>query len=296
MTLKNDLLLIVRQSRTIALFTVLVALPCLYLLSGFYSVGAEERGIVTRFGRIVQDNVMPGMNYHLPWPIESAQTLSVTALRSMDIDFTASAPEQLQPELTTGDEDLVDVAIQIQYNISEPALFASTTAAEVLLQQLAMAETLYYISANAIDQLLTTGRTSLQNHLRSNIQHAASDLQLGVRITSVQIRRLEPPASIKKAFDDVARASSEKQKMIQDSMGERGTRLAEARSAANRVRQQAAAYATTVLERAQGDRDYFFATWQEYKKAPNLEAQRLYLEKLERIMAPAQISVVQPAH
>jgi len=77
-------------------------------------------------------------------------------------------------------------------------------------------------------------------------------------------------------------------------MGERSTRLAEARSEANRVRQQAAAYATSVLQRALGDRDYFMATWHEYKKAPELETQRLYYEKIERILAPADISIVQP--
>ncbi|VUD67959.1 Modulator of FtsH protease HflK [Thalassocella blandensis] len=295
MNLREDLLYIFQQSRALLWVLVLVIIPLLYLLSGFYSVGAEERGIVLRFGKIVREHVMPGMHYHLPWPIDSVQTIPATTLRSMEIDFSQDAPLALQPELTTGDEDLVDVSILVQYNIQDPGLYlASSQQTEVLLRQIAHAQTLYYISANAIDQLLTTGRTRFQNQLKTGIQATAVKWQLGIRITSVQIRRLEPPASIKKAFDNVARARSEKQKQIQESMGEKNTRLAQARSNANRIRQDASAFSTEVLERAHGDQEHFLATWQAYRQAPELTGLRLYLEKIESILDASEMTVVNP--
>lgn len=295
MKLRDDLQLILRQSSRWALVVVLVVIPVIYLLSGFYSVGAEERGVVLRFGKVIRTHVLPGMHYHMPWPIENVHTLQATALRSTEIDFSAKAPLALQPELTTGDEDLVDVSILVQYNINDPAQFLSSSDnPEQLLQEIAQAETLFYISSNAIDQLLTTGRTRLQNQLKVSIQSVLTEWNLGIRITSVQIRRLEPPSSIKKAFDNVARARSEKQKLIQETLGEHNTQLAQARSQANRINSEAQAFATEVLERARGDRDHFLATWEAYQQAPLLTRQRIYLENLEAVLNTTQVTLVNP--
>ena len=295
MNLKDDLRVVLQHSRRLLWTVALVIVPLLYALSGFYSVGAEERGIVLRFGKIQREHVLPGMHYHLPWPIDSVQTIPATALRSMEIDFSQEAPQALQPELTTGDEDLVDVSILVQYNIQDPGRFISKAQEmESVLRHIARSETLYYVSANAIDQLLTTGRTQFQNRLKVDIQTIASKWQLGIRVTSVQIRRLEPPSSIKKAFDNVARARSEKQKQIQESMGERNTQLAQARSNANQIRQEASAYTAETLQSARGDQEHFLATWEAYRQAPGLTGSRLYLEKLETILNQSQITVVHP--
>ncbi len=105
---------------------------------------------------------------------------------------------------------------------------------------------------------------------------------------------LELTASIKKSFDNVARARSEKQKLIQEALGERNTQLAQARSQANRIRSEAQAFATELLERARGDRDHFLATWDAYQQSPVLTRQRLYLEKLEAILNKTQVTLVEP--
>lgn len=297
MTLRDDLALVLRQSRRLIVLLLLIVVPVIYLLSGLFSVGAEERGTVMRFGKIVRDDVMPGMHYHLPWPIETVATQAATSLRSMEIDFSAQADERLQPELTTGDEDLVDVSLLVQYTISEPGRFINAArATESVLREVAVSETLFYVGATAIDPLLTTGRTRLQDQLKTSIQASVSDLDLGIRITSVQIRRLEPPSPIKKSFDNVAQARAEKHKQVQESMGERNSRLAEARSEANRLRQEAQATATEVVETARGDADYFLAILHEYKKAPALTANRFYLEKLEAILSKVQVTVVNPGN
>lgn len=295
MKLRDDLATTFRQIRPFLLGGLLVLVPLLYLLSGFYLVGAEQRGVVMRFGKIIHEQVMPGMHYHLPWPIDSVRTLSTTNLRSLKVDFSGSAPEALQPEVTTGDEDLVDVALVVQYNIESPGVYLSSAQApEALLEQITRAQTLFYIGGSAIDPLLTTGRTEFQNRLKRAIQNSLNHWRLGLRVTSVQINRLGPPESIKSAFDDVARARSEKQKMIQESRGERRTRLTQARSQAGQTLAQAEARATEILETARGHRDRFLANWRAYQQAPAITRERVYLERLERILAPVETLLIQP--
>lgn len=293
MSLRADLQIIVRQVRPLLVGGALVLVPALYLLSGFYSVGTEERGVVMRFGRVVHDQVLPGMHYHWPWPVESVTTLPATTLQSLEIDLPASAPEALQAELTTGDEDLVEVALQVQYNISEPGQYlAASEAPKTLLRELVTAKTIAYVGSNAIDPLLTTGRAQFQNALQAEVQQSLNDWELGLRITSVQIRRLEPPASIKDAFDDVARARSEKQKLIQDSAGERNTRLAQARSEASQIRARAEAEATESRESARGVLQRFQANEAALRQNPKLIRERLYLERLEETLSEPQLIII----
>ncbi len=295
MTLHDDIAHVLKQVRPLLVTGLAVLLPALYVLSGFYSVGTEERGVIMRFGKVVDDQVLPGMHYHWPWPVETVQTLPATTLRTLELDFSASAPTRLQPELTTGDEDLVDLALLVQYNISSPGYYlVRSQAPEAILEQLARAHTLAYIGANAIDPLLTVGRTQLQNRLKTDLQGSLETLGLGLRVTSVQLRRLEPPPSIKAAFDDVARARSEKQKLIQESAGERNTRLAQARSEVSRIRSEAEAQATENLERALGHRERFQANWTAYQQSPAMSRQRLYLEHLERLLAEVPVTVITP--
>ncbi len=295
MTLHDDIAHILKQVRPLLVTGLAVLLPALYVLSGFYSVGTEERGVILRFGQVVDDQVLPGMHYHWPWPVETVRTLPATTLRTLELDFSSSAPERLQPELTTGDEDLVDIALLVQYNISSPGHYlGNARAPEAVLEQLARAHTIAYIGAHAIDPLLTVGRTRFQNQLKTDLQHSVETLGLGLRITSVQLRRLEPPPSIKAAFDDVARARSEKQKLIQESAGERNTRLAQARSEVSRIRSDAEAQATEILELARGHQERFQTNWTAYQQAPDMSRQRLYLEHLERLLAEVSVTVITP--
>lgn len=296
MSLREDLQQVSQHSQRLWLL-LLGVIPLIYLLSGFYSVGAEQRGILSRFGKIVDDKIAPGMHYRLPWPIESVEKLQVTAVRSMELDF-AIAPhdKHLQLELTTGDENLINVALILQYNIQEAGIFQHQAAApEQLLRQLAHAESIQYVASQKIGDLLTTGRNQFQSSLQQAIQQQTRSLNLGINITSVQIRRLEPPQSIKQVFDDVAVARAEKQEKIQVEQGERSSTLAKARSDANRQQQQTQAYVSELLARANGDRDRLMSTWEEYRQAPDLIGQRMYLEMLEQVMPKAKMTLAEPS-
>ncbi len=293
MKFSDDLTFIGVKHRGFFASLVLVIIPVVYILSGFYSVGQEQRAIVTRMGLVIEDNVMPGMHYRLPWPFETVQKLSSTNLRSIAIDFSQEVPKYIQPELTTGDGNLVNLALEVQFNISEPSVYYNaSSSSQALLKQVAISETLYYVGAHGFEHLLTTGRTQFQNVIKSAIQKHAANYQLGVRVTSIQIRRLEPPPSIKKGFDNVAVARSEKQKFIQQARGERSTALVRARSKANSTKLDAQAYAKEQVEQAIGDHERFVAMLEAYKEAPDITLHRQYLEKIEKILTKTQVNVI----
>jgi membrane protease subunit HflK len=293
MKLIDDLAYIAKRHKRFFTSLIVLFIPTVYILSGFYSVGQEQRAIVTRMGLVIEDNVMPGMHYHLPWPFESVQKLSSTNLRSISIDFSDGLAKYVQPELTTGDGNLVNLALAVQFNISEPsAYYNASVTSEAVLKQLAISETLYFVGANGFESLLTTGRTQFQKAIKSSVQKHATNYNLGVRITSIQIRRLEPPPSIKKGFDNVAVARSEKQKFIQQARGERSSALTKARSTATSTKLDAQAYAKEQIERANGDHRRFISMLEAYKEAPGLTMHRQYLEQLETIIAKTQVHVI----
>ena len=296
MKLADDIAFVLRRHRTFFMGLVLLLPPLLYLLSGFYSVKPEQRAIVTRLGQIVEDNVMPGMHYHLPWPVEQKQIIPSTSLRSIAIDFDVGKRNYLQQELTTGDGNLIDVAAGVQYNITDPGRFYSATEnSESLLQQLARSEVIFAVSANDFESLLTTGRNRFQKEVKESLQSRLDGLNLGVRVTSVQIQRLDPPSSIKKAFDSVSAASAEKRKLIQESRGERSAKLTRANSEVNRLTLDAQAYANEVIQQARGDQERFASLLEIYQSAPALLSNRLYIQGLVRALSESEIHIIEAA-
>ncbi|WP_428242304.1 FtsH protease activity modulator HflK [Gynuella sp.] len=295
MRVETDFSRVWRQTRRLAWVLILGVLPGLYILGGFYTVGAEQAGILYRFGRIVDDRVPPGIHYHLPWPLERIQLLSVSSVRSMLLDFNELSEVDVQSEVTTGDQNLVNLVLNVQYTIQQPGIFAThSQAPEELLKNVAMASAVVSLLQLDIDTLLTTGRNELQQTLRQSIQKQAYDLNLGVKVTAVQIQKLDPPGSIQRAFDDVDSARSERQRLVQEEQGERSSRLAEARSQANRTTLQSQAWASEQREKAEGDTQRLLLNYAEYQKTPTLTAQRQHMEMLERIMTPASVTILPP--
>lgn len=277
------------------LWFVVFLLPVFYLASGFYSVGIDQRAFVTRFGKLIQDNIASGMHYHLPWPAEQVFINDMPSLKSKIIVFKVRHPKEEIFELVTGDGNLVDSQIEVQYSVSETMKFVTVSKdTDRLLEELAKSEVIYHISHNKFANLLTTGRTQFQERIKSSLQETTTNLGLGLRITGVQIKLLEPPKSIKNAFDDVSSAQSEKQKMIQDARGERGTKLARARSKSNKTQSNARALSNEWVKRAEGDVNRFESQLGAMSSSDKLFIKQAYLESLEMILHKAQVVIISP--
>lgn len=286
---------IVSKQLTRWVWGLLLVLPLFYLLSGFYSVSVDQRAYVTRFGKLVQDNITSGMHYHLPWPIESVSVKDIPSLKSKVIEFTIQAPKLEEIELITGDGNLVDSQVEVQYSVTETMKFSTVSEeTDLLVEDLVKSAVIFHISHHVFENLLTTGRNRFQDKIKSKLQDSADGLRLGIRITGLQIKRLEPPKSIKKAFDDLSSAQSEKQKSIQEAKGERGARLSRARSESNSERSNANAFTNELIKRAEGDVERFESLLAAMSDSDDLYIKRAYYINLEKILKQSKVTLISP--
>ncbi len=325
---KSDLKIVFRHGKGVALWLISL-LMLLYLASGLFSVKPEQRGVVTRFGRVINDNVPPGIHYHWPWPIESVVLPRTTEIRSMATSFGADkdlqngktmSPEEKQiqtyvvkpktpvsPEkiaipqgeqpapLLTGDENLVIATLLIQYTIDQPKIYLyHTSDADGILKRITQQATIIIVAGMSVDEVLTTGRLKVQSRLKKEIQSTADAYELGIRVTSIQIQTVQPPTDVVKAFRDVASAREDKHKLLQRGRGERNRRLPKARGEANMMVSEAIAYANEVVEMAHGDAQRFLSAWEEYRKAKTVTAHRLYYETLEEVFPKVKKAIFNP--
>ena len=290
-----------RHAKPVLAGVVMISL-LFYVASGLYVVEPEQRGVVIRFGKVVSDDVMPGIHYHWPWPVERVQRPRTTAVRSISIPFRNSTIKKkgsalYSGELLTGDENLVQATLQIQYSISNPKDYLTNTAdPDAVLKRLIHSSSIQHFAAMSVDDVLTTGREKIQGRLKANIQRMSDNYKLGVRLTSVQLQNIEPPSTngVANAFKSVASAREDKQKQVEEAAGERNRRLPKSRADAESLLRDAEAYTKEIVERAQGDSKRFLAVWREYNKAKSITAYRLYLEAVEKIMPRVEKLIVNP--
>lgn len=302
---KSDLKRVFRHARTLSAWLIFL-LILLYLASGLYSVKPEQRGVLKRFGRVVSDNIPPGIHYCLPWPVESVVRLSTTEIRSMTVRFEEVKGSQVVTHIEsehverpapvlTADENLVIATLVLQYTITQPKSYLyNTSHADWLLRRIVQEATVSKVAEMGVDDILTIGRLKMQTTLKEGIQAKIDTYDLGIRLASVQIQSIGPPADIAGAFRDVTSAREDKQKIMQQARGDRNRRLPKARAESNRMKREAEGYANEIVERAKGEAHRFTAAWEEYRKAKNLTAHRLYLEALEEILPKARKMIFNP--
>jgi membrane protease subunit HflK len=310
---KSDVKRVFSHARTLSAWLIFL-LILLYLASGFYSVKPEQRGVLKRFGRVVTDNILPGIHYRVPWPIESVVRLSTTEIRSMTVRFQevkgpkgakvkgTQVAKHIESEhverpapVLTADENLVISTLVLQYTIIQPKSYLyNTSHADWLLRRIVQAATVSKLAEMGVDDILTIGRLKMQTTLKEGIQAKIDTYDLGIRLTAVQIQSIGPPADVAGAFRDVTSAREDKQKIIQQAKGDRNRRLPKARAESNQMKREAEGYANEIVQRAKGDAHRFTAAWDEYRKAKNLTAHRLDLEALEEILPKVRKMIFNP--
>jgi modulator of FtsH protease HflK len=294
---RNDAQHTFRHARTVGAGLAGIAL-LLYAASGLYVIEPEQNGVVIRFGKIIDDAVAPGIHYHWPWPIEHVERPRSTELRRLEIPFLQTQGDQEgEGELLTGDENLVRARLLLQYTIAQPKDYlTSTPDPDAILARVARSDSIGFFAALPVDAALTTGRESIQQHLRRSIQKRADDYRLGIRLASVQLQSIDPPdsAGIAEAFKAVSSAREERHKLVEQAEGERNRRLPEARAEAQRRLRDGEAHANEVVERAKGDSERFLSMWSAYDKARSVTAHRLYTETMESILPKVKLLIMNP--
>ncbi len=274
---------------------LLPLLIILWLASGVVIIDPDEQGVVRRFGKVARV-VEPGPNYHLPLPIEQADKVKVKQVRRIEIGFTTitqgpPARYAFHPEeslMLTGDEQLVDAQIIVQYQISDPAKFLFNVydlegpsgtikdAAEVALR--------HVVGQRPIDDVLIGEKLQVEIDIQQLLQKIIDRYDAGIRITETKLQTVRPPQEVASAFSDVVSAREDKDRLIKQADGYREDIIPKARGEAERIIRQAEGYKTERTERAHGDAERFLAVLREYQNAKDVTRKRLYLETMEKIL------------
>ena len=254
----------------------------LLLATGFYKVEPGEIGVIRTFGR-ESGQVGPGLHYRVPLAQE-VDAINVEAIRRIEVGFHGDERIPAEAQTLTGDENIVEAQMIVQYRIAEPSktLFRLRgyedtlhAAAEVALRSI--------VGRTAIDDVMTTGRETVQEQTRVFLQKLVDDYQSGLRITEVKLQGADAPDEVKEAFHDVVRAREEKDKLINQAKGYEADRIPRARGEAAKQVRDAEAYKEQRVKRATGDAEKFELVLAEYKKAQVVTRERLYLETMERV-------------
>ncbi len=263
-----------------ALFGVLLAA---LLASGFYVVGPGEAGVVRTFGRVTA-TVEPGLHYR--WPIvQRRNVVSVKKIERLEVGFRGEKKELDEARMLTGDENIVEASMIIQYRINDPVryLFRLHQPEEVLRATSEVALRTV-VARTRIDDLLTDGREAVQAETIRLLQELMDQCDSGIAVVDVKLQQVEPPEQVKDAFDDVVRAREERAKLVNQARGYHEDQIPRARGEAERVKREAEAYRTERVQRARGDVSRFEAQLAEYAKAKRVTRDRLYLETMERVL------------
>jgi len=273
---------------------VILAVLVIWLASGFYRVLPDEVGIVLRFGAYNR-TTQPGLNYHLPGPIESVLTPSVTRVNRTEIGFRSGANGQVGvrqvPEealMLTGDENIVDINFTVfwviddakayLFNIRDPELTVKS-AAESAMREV--------VGETPIAQALAEGRAKIEADTRELLQSILNSYSAGIQITQLQLQRVDPPAEVIDAFRDVQAALADQARLRNEAETYRNGIIPGARGDAVQIEQQGEAYRLATVARAQGDAARFLSVFHAFKAAQDVTSERLYLETMEEVLKNA---------
>lgn len=273
----------------------IIILLIVWTLSGLYRVLPDEQGVVLRFGKFVK-TTQPGLNYHLPFPIENVLTPKVTKVNRMDIGFrserdsgfssggVADVPEESL--MLTGDENIVNIDFSVFWVIKDAGNFlfkiqdpegTVKAAAETAMREV--------IARSDIQPILTEGRSIIEADTQEIIQEILDEYTSGIQITQVQTQKADPPDQVIDAFRDVQAARADMERSKNEAEAYANDVIPRARGEAAKILQAAEAYKKEVVAKAEGEASRFLSIYNEYAKAKKVTQERMYLETMEEVLA-----------
>lgn len=242
---------------------------------GFYMVDEAERGVVLRFGRVLDNVVQPGLHWNPPL-IDDVSLVNVSEVNSKTYENRA---------MLTTDENIIDIVVTVQYLIEDPVNYViAVSDPERSLDNAAESAIRHEVGSNFMDQILTTGRESIAAAVEDRLQDYMEIYSTGIRVNRVNVVDAQPPDAVRPAFDDVIRAREDEQRAQNQAFQYANQRIPEARGEAQRQIEQANAYKQEVIASAEGEASRFDQLFTEYEKAPEVTRQRMYLDAMQDVM------------
>jgi membrane protease subunit HflK len=283
---------------------VLIALAAIALwgFSGFFRVEPDEIGVVLRFGKYVRE-VQPGLNYHLPYPIESALTPPALRVNKTDVGILISdetgrgAKREVLEEslMLTGDENIVDVDFSVLwrvkpagvgdylFNIQNPEGTVKAVAESAMRQVIG-----HYNAQPLLTGLLETLPTEVQDLMQRTLDSYGS----GIMVQTVNLQKVDVPSEVIDSFRDVQAARSDLERLANEAQTYANRVVPDAKGRSAKITQDATAYKAQTVADAKGQTSRYLQIYEQYKKAPDVTRQRMYLETMEHILAGTDKTII----
>lgn len=272
------------------------------LMSGFYTVDPEEAGLVLRFGKYVRSSD-PGLHFKLPLGIETVRKVPIQRQLKEEFGFrTVRAGIQTEystktfleeSSMLTGDLNAALVEWVVQYRIVDPYkyLFQVRNVQETF-RDMSEAVTRRVVGDRTVNEVLTVGRAEVASQIQVELQELCNQYETGISVDQVVLQDINPPDPVKPSFNAVNEAQQEKEKLINQAQSEYNREIPKASGEAQQTIQEAEGYALNRVNRAQGDSTLFAAVFDEYRKAPEVTRQRIYLETMTQVLPQVRSKVI----
>jgi modulator of FtsH protease HflK len=284
----------------------LLALAALALwgFSGFFRVEPDELGVVLRFGKQVRE-VQPGLNYHLPYPIESVLTPKALRVNKIDIGMRVvddprrggstvrDVPEESL--MLTGDENIVDVDFSVLWKVKPAGVgeyLFNIQNPEGTVKAVAESAMREVIGRSEIQPILTGARQTIETAVQDLMQKTLDHYGAGISVQQVQLQKVDPPTQVIDAFRDVQAARADLERSVNEAQTYANRVIPEARGNVAKIIQAAEAYRQQTVAEATGQTSRFLKIYEQYSKAPAVTRERMYLETMERVLGRADKIIV----
>ena len=251
-------------------FTVLIIG---WSISGFYQVDEKEQAVVLRLGKYL-DTMGPGLHWN-PSLIDRVTKVRVTEERQYSS----------RGQMLTEDENIVELPITVQYNISDVRAFVlNVKDPELSLKQASDSALRHVVGSSKLDEVVSTGRLKIGDEVQLRLQTYLDNYGTGIKVRKINIQEARPPSQVKAAYDDVIKAREDKERLINEAQTYSNGIIPEARGQAQRQIEEANGYKEQVVAEAEGESKRFELLLSEYNKAPQVTRQRIYLDTMEQVM------------
>ena len=255
-----------RPDASTVVWGLVAALTVWLVFTSMHSIAPQQNGVVTRFGRYVY-TLGPGISLTLPSPIERVKKVDVEDIRTIDLGSASTEDVML-----TGDQNVIDIAYSVRWNIRDPELFLFELARpEETIRQVAESAMRAVVSSVTLDDAIGDKRSEIETHVKENMQRILDAYRSGVLIQGVAIKQADPPQAVNDAFKDVSAAQQDAQRYV---------------NAAN-------AYAQQLTAKAQGEATAFDKVYEQYRLAPEVTRRRMYYETMERVLAKVDKTIIE---
>ena len=253
-----------------------------YFLAGIYQLDEQERGVVFRLGKVLDQEKMPGLRWNPPL-IDRVERVNVTKVESL----------KHQASMLTKDENIVDISLTVQYRKSSPKNYVVEVEKPLNSLRHATESALrHVVGSSTMDSVITQGRAALGTEVESRIQQYLDVYGTGIEVVTVNIDRSAPPKEVQDAFDDVQKAKEDEVRAVNEANAYAERVIPEARGDAEKAVQEAEAYRDQVIAEARGEAERFDQLLAEYRLAPDVTRDRLYMDAQESVLGQSSKIIV----